>query len=209
MRSQIGFAAWFTLACAATALAAPCETPEACLQAVAAVQRETRTFTARFEQTKYLSLLNEPLVTSGRFAFQQPGEVLWVLDEPPVTVRVDQAGVHVPDLPAAAHVDLAPFGAVLRELSGIFTGSWERVQRHFEVRVQPGAEMVRVALVPRNPAWQQMFKSMEISFTQPSLLLAAIRLDENLGDRVEIRFSDVHRNDAVAAAAFTAAGQGR
>jgi outer membrane lipoprotein carrier protein LolA len=184
-----------------SAAAALCGTPEACRQAIEANQRTTRTLSARFIQTKHLSLLTEPLTSTGRFAMRPPGEVLWELDDPHVTVRIDSDGVHIPNLPAE-RAEMAPFSAVFRELSGVFTGSWDRLEERFVMTVTPDATAVRIRLEPRSADWQRMFRSMELSFAQPELILTKVRLDERLGDSVEIAFSDVHRNDAVAAAAF-------
>jgi len=190
---------------AAQVAAAACETPQSCLEAIGASQRDTRVLSARFVQTKRLSLLTEPLISTGRFAFRQPGELLWELDTPRVTVRIDKSGVHIPDVPAAQYADLAPFSGMMRELSAVFTGSWDRVEASFTVTVMPEPNVVRVSLVPRNPEWQRMFRAMELSFLRPDLLIHTIRLDERLGDSVEIAFSDIHRNDAVAAAVLDTA----
>jgi outer membrane lipoprotein-sorting protein len=186
---------------ATTTPAAVCETAAACRRAIEASQRDTRTFSARFVQTKHLSLMSEPLVSTGRFALR-PGEVLWVLDEPRVRVRIDRDGVHVPTMGAAEQADLAPFGALFRELAAVFTGSWDRLEDSFAVSVTPEEHAVRVRLTPRSAEWQRVFHAMDLSFTTPTLVLSAIRLEESLGDSLEIQFSDIHRNDAVAAAAF-------
>jgi outer membrane lipoprotein-sorting protein len=187
--------------------AALCDSTEACLRVVEESQRSTRALTARFEQTKHLSLLAEPLVSRGRFAFKQPDQVLWQMEEPSFTVRIDQQGVHLPDLPnAQAEVAaMAPFSAMLRELSGVFTGSLSNVRRTFEVQAEGDVAAIRVRLVPRSPQWQRMFRAIELSFATPDMVMKTIRLDEALGDHLEIVFSDVHRNDAVADAAFDAA----
>ena len=98
--------------------AGPCAGTDACLQVIETSQRTTRALSARFEQTKHLSLLAEPLVTRGLFAFRQPDQVMWRVDEPPITVRIDRDGIHLPDLPGAKDemAALAPFSAMMRQL---------------------------------------------------------------------------------------------
>jgi hypothetical protein len=205
MRWLIGLATAL-LATGAPRAWAACDDTDACLRAVERSQRSTRALSARFRQTKHLSLLAEPLVSTGRFAFRQPDQILWQLDEPRLTVRIDRQGIHLPDLPdAAAEVAaVTPFSNVLRELSGVFTGSLSAVRTSFEVRAEGDATAIRVHLVPRSAQWQRMVRSIDVSFAQPDLVVQAMRLDESLGDHLEIVFSDIHRNDTVAEAAIGA-----
>ncbi len=189
------------------AAGAVCEGTDACLHALEASQRETRALSARFEQTKHLRLLAEPLVSRGRFAFKHPDQVLWRIDEPAITVRIDRDGIHVPERPAvqAEVAALAPFSTMLRQLSGVFTGSLSTVRSTFDVSAEGNARGIGVRLVPRDAQWRRMFRSIDLSFAGPELVIAAIRIEEALGDSLEIVFSDIHRNDDVASAAFDAA----
>ncbi len=203
MRPPIALIAALLLTHAAAAFAV-CDSTEACLHAIEAGQRATRTLAARFEQTKHLSLMSEPLVSRGRFAFKAPDQVLWQIDEPKVTVRIDQQGVHLPDLPnaAAEMASLAPFSEMMRELSGLFTGSLTTVQKSFDVTAMGEVTVIRVHLVPRSQQWQQMFRTIDLTFAPPDMAMHTIHIDESLGDSLEIVFSDVHRNDGVADAFF-------
>jgi hypothetical protein len=193
-----------TLAALVALLNAPawavCDSTDACLQAIEASQRGTRALSAKFEQTKYLSLLAEPLTTHGRFAFKAPDQILWQIDEPAFSVRIDRGGVHLPDLPQArAEVAaMAPFTAMLREISGVFAGSLNSVRNAFEVTARGDAAAIQVQLIPRSAQWQRMFRSLDLTFAMPDLVMNRVRIEEALGDRLEIVFSDIHRNDAIA-----------
>jgi hypothetical protein len=184
--------------------AALCDGTDACLRVLEASQHETRALSARFEQTKHLSLLAEPLVSRGQFAFRQPDEVLWRIDEPPITVRIDRDGIRVPEFPAvkAEVAALAPFSNMLRPLAGVFTGSLSTVRNTFHVSAEGDATVIRVRLVPRDEQWRRMFRAIDLSFAGPDMVIATIRIEEALGDRLEIAFSDIHRNDEDAGAAF-------
>jgi len=198
--------ALMAIVCArAAAGATPCDSPETCLQVIARNQSATRSLSARFRQTKHLSLLTEPLVSTGRFAFQQPDQILWQLDEPRVTVRIDRQGIHLPDLPGAAAdaAALAPFSDVMRQLSGLFTGSTSTVESKFVVQAQADDASIRLHLVPRDAQWQRMVRALDVTFLLPAGVVKTMRLDEAIGDHLEIEFSDIHRNDGVADAAFS------
>lgn len=183
---------------------AVCDSTDACLHAIEESQRSTRAVSARFEQTKHLSLMNEPLVSRGQFAFKQPDQVLWQIEEPAITVRIDRTGVHLPNIPnAEAEVAaLGPFSNMMRELSGVFTGSLGTVRKTFDVRAEGDERAIHVHLMPRNAEWQRMFRSVALSFALPDLTMKSIHIDEALGDSLDIIFTDVHRNDAAAEAAF-------
>jgi hypothetical protein len=189
------------------AAAAPCAGTDACMQLIETSQRSTRALSARFEQTKHLSLLTEPLITRGQFAFREPDQVLWRVDEPAITVRIDRNGIHLPDVPGLKDevAALAPFSAMMRQLSGLFTGSLSAVRTTFDVTAAPDGGAIRVQLVPRDPQWQRMFRSIDVRFAGPDWTVTALHIDEALGDSLDIKFSDVHRNDAVAHAALDAA----
>jgi outer membrane lipoprotein-sorting protein len=205
-------AAWIAVALVAVcgicraAAAVPCAGTDACLSLIETSQRTTRALSARFEQTKHLSLLAEPLVTRGEFAFRQPDQVLWRVDEPPITVRIDRGGIHLPDLPGAKDemAALAPFSAMMRQISGLFTGSLRDVRDTFEVTAAPDAGAIRVHLVPRSTQLQHMFRSIDMLFVAPEWLVTTLHFEESLGDSLDITFSDIHRNDAVAHAALDA-----
>jgi hypothetical protein len=190
----------------ATALAV-CESTDTCLRVIEESQRATQTLSARFEQTKHISLLAEPLVTRGQFAFRQPDQFLWRVSDPPITVRIDRDGIHLPEIPEAkAEVAaLAPFSAMIRQLSSLFSGSLTAVRDTFEVKAEADGGAILVHLVPRQAQWQHTFRSIAMSFIGPPWVVTTIHIEEPLGDSLDIAFSDTHRNDAAANAAFDAA----
>lgn len=190
------------LLAAAPVLALPCTGTEDCLRRLEASQQSLQVMAARFEQTKHLSLLNEPLTSRGRFAFRRPDQVLWEVEDPPLRIRIDGSGVHLPDLPGLKEeaAAMAPFAQMMREMGSVFTGSLSGLSRSFDVSANPHADGVDLRLTPQTPQGRRMFAVIEVSFRGADLRIDSIRLQEALGDRLEIRFSDVHYNDPAAAA---------
>lgn len=184
----------------------PCDSSAACLRVLEASQRTTRALSARFEQTKHVSLLAEPLVTRGQFAFRQPDQVVLRVDDPALTVRIDRDGIHLPDLPGAQDevAALAPFGTMMRQLSGSFTGALSTMSSAFTVTAAADGNVIRVHLVPRDAQWRRTIGAIDLSFAGPNWVVAKIHIEESLGDSLDIVFSNVHRNDDVANAAFDA-----
>jgi hypothetical protein len=62
-----------------------------------------------------------------------------------------------------------------------------------------------VHLIPRDGQLQRLFRSIDMSFAAPEWVAVTVHLEEALGDSIDIAFSDIHRNDAVASAAFNTA----
>src|ERR1700675_1665596 len=176
--------------------AGACAGTAACLQAIETSQRTTRALSARFEQTKHVSLLAEPLVTRGQFAFRQPDQVVLRVDDPALTVRIDRDGIHLPDLPGAQDevAALAPFGTMMRQLSGSFTGALSTMSSAFTVTAAADGNVIRVTLVPRDAQGRRTIGAIDLSFAGPNWVVAKIHIEESLGDSLDIVFSNVHRN---------------
>lgn len=201
-----------SLAGVAPALA-ECSSTEACLRAIEAAQRETRTIEADFVQVKHLSLLDEPLTSSGRFVFKRPDRIRLQVDQPqPTTIVINGKDVSIPslmNLPASEKqaIAMAPIAGMFTQLGAIFTGSTRTLQEGFEVAArQADADTIEVKLKPRVAAWQRLFRSIEIHFGGPDLLAQQLRLEDGFGDQLDITLRNVQRNRDVPDASFDASG---
>jgi outer membrane lipoprotein-sorting protein len=90
---------------------------------LAAAQASTRSIDARFVQTKHLSLLDEPLVSTGRFRFRRPDHVRLDVETPhPSTILIAGRSVTIPGLPATEQRAVAesPMAAMFTELGAVF-----------------------------------------------------------------------------------------
>ena len=182
-----------------------CTSTLTCLRALEQAQRETRTITARFVQTKRLSLLDEDLVSTGSFAFRQPDQVLWKVEEPrPMTVLVTGHGVIIPGLPELDRRAMAvgPLPTMFRQMGAILAGSVETAKQDFDMTAHEEGDAIRVKMVPRESQARRVFRELHISFAGEHLLVKGIRLENALGDRLDISFSEVRRNGDVPDSTF-------
>jgi outer membrane lipoprotein-sorting protein len=185
-----------TLLLAAPARAACASTAE-CLGRIEAAQRDLHTLRARFVQTKRLSLLDEPLESSGWFLFKRPDRVRWETEAPErLTVVISGREVHIPNLPESERQALAmsPLTTMLSRLGALFTGEVRALEQGFEITATDRGSAIQVELVPREEAWRQSFRRIDLAFAAPEMTIAGIRLENALGDSVEIRFEEVVRN---------------
>lgn len=199
------------LVCAMVALATsvraipPCATTEACLQQIETAQQATETLSARFTQTKHMSLLSEPLVATGRFAFKRPDRILWEIEQPDkATVIINGGQLVIPGLAEKERQALAtlPVATALSQIGALFTGDVQALRDTFDATASADSDAIQVHLVPREQAAQGMFSRIDLAFAAPRLTLRSIRLENRLGDRVEVALDDVVVNAALPDALF-------
>jgi outer membrane lipoprotein-sorting protein len=184
---------------------ARCSSTATCLQAIEQAQKETRTLAAAFVQVKHLNLLEEPLVSSGRFVFKRPDRMLLKIEQPqPASVVINGQDVQIPNLPARERQALGnlPIASTFTKLGAIFTGSMQELQGNFEVAAFEEDGTIHVRLVPRRSAGQAMFQTIEIVFSGADLTARQIQLQDVLGDTVQITLRDVQRNIEVPDSTF-------
>lgn len=179
------------------AAAAPCDSTAACLTVLAAAQASTRTVDARFVQTKYLSLLDEPLVSTGRFRFRRPDHVRLDVETPrPATILIAGRSLTIPGLTETERQAVAgsPMAAMFTELGALFAGTLDRAPAHFAIEARAVGDAIEVTLTPTAPDYQRLFRAIALRFAGPETTVQSMRLDEALGDRLEVELRDVRRN---------------
>jgi outer membrane lipoprotein-sorting protein len=206
-RKRAGRFVWLVLLAAVPARAA-CDSTDSCLQAIDAAQADTSSISARFTQTKHLSLLDEPLVSTGRFMFRRPDRMRLDIASPrAATIVINGSQISIPGIPGRDTEQLAmtPMASMFSELGAMFGGSTTALRRHFQVAAAPADGAIEVTLTPTVRAWQRLFRTIQLRFAEPDLVLSSMRLDDALGDRLEIVMSDVQRNPDLPDSLFTIA----
>jgi outer membrane lipoprotein-sorting protein len=188
------------------ASASACTDSAACLREIGEAQKQLRSLSARFVQTKHLALLEEPIVSTGTFAFKQPGQVLWKIDDPAFEVKIDGSKIQLPPGEDAGMRAMPPgLESLLGAMSAVFTGDIDAAARRFDMRAGQDGNDIVVRMSPKSEADRRLLGDLRLTFARPDLTLRAVRLQETVGDSVDIVFRDVHRNDGVADAAMGAA----
>ena len=185
--------------------AAPCTSTDTCLQQIESAQRATASIQARFTQTKHMSLLQQPLVATGRFSFKRPDRVRWQIEQPdPATVIINGGRLVIPGLPENERraLETMPVATALGQFSALFAGDLSAVRDSFDATAEQGDVGIAVRLVPRQQGAQGMFTRIDLTFAAPDLTLRMIRLENRLGDRVEVVLEDVVVNAALSDALF-------
>jgi outer membrane lipoprotein-sorting protein len=199
-------AALLLILLAGAAEAAPCDSTPACLAVLNAAQAATHSVDARFLQTKHLSLLDEPLVSTGRFRFRRPDHVRIDVETPrPSTMLIAGRSIRIPGLPASEQQALtgSPLAAMFIELGAVFAGNLQQAPAHFTVAARGGDDGIELTLTPTAPEYQRLFRTITVRFAGPETMLQSMRLDDALGDHLELELRDVRRNVDLPDAIFT------
>jgi len=182
---------------ATAAEAAACATTDACLAAVREAQRNLESMTADFVQVKYVQLLDEPVTSRGKLSFRRPDRMRLEIEEPVrSTVLIRGREIHIPGVSESDRraMAAAPAAAMFTQLGAVFTGDTEKLGAGFDVTAAGAGDDVEVTLVPRPESWRTVWRRMQITFGGSDLMARQIRLDDALGDRLEIRLQNVKRN---------------
>jgi len=181
---------------------AGCGTPEQCFARMVAAQRDVAAIEARFRQTKHVALMAEPLVSEGRFSFERPDRVRWVMESPePLVVEVQGDALRAGPPGEVEAVDAGPAVLLFRDLAGIFTGAadWAGGGRF---ALGPGTMGPNsFVLTPRDPSVGRVLSAIEIELDPEQGGPRRVVLREAGGDRTEIVLSDVEVRRAGAAGA--------
>lgn len=148
-------------------------------------------------QTKYLALLDEPLVSTGRLRFRRPDRVRLDVETPrPATIVIAGDQVIIPGLPDSERRALAasPMAAMFRDLGVLFAGQLTKVSPHFTVEARAADDGIDVTLTPTAAGSERAVRRIALRFAGPHRVIRTMRIDEALGDRVEIELSDVRRD---------------
>ncbi len=191
--------------CGPAAAAVCASTPE-CLQAVERLQGATRTLSADFTQVKHVSLLTEPVVSTGHLLVKRPDHVLVrILTPNPLTVRINNGELDIPGMSERDRqaLAMAPVTGLGGSLGAIFSGSISALAQNFDVTATGDAAGVTMRLVPKDATVRQSVRAIALRFEGPELLIRRVQLDDALGDTLEITLDRVQRNVDIPDTVFT------
>jgi len=156
--------------------------------------RRTVALSARFEQTRHLKALQDPLVTTGRLDYRKGGRLLWHTDPPSesdLVLEGETATLKMPGMSSGQAFDLSSepgMGKVFETLRAVLEADLERLTSLFELKVVR-SQPLGVSLKPRNEALARVLQGIRLDFDAGYRLLQ-VSLREPDGDRTDIAFRD-------------------
>lgn len=184
---------WLTLFLSLLSLPAISAEPDTLAQ-ISAQMEQHPVVRAEFVQSKQMSVLKRPLVTSGHLVFSRRHGVLWQIEQPYrmsyvlgeeriIEIAADgtrrERGLR--DVPGLAEV-----GRVVRAMLGTNTVVLREL---FEVSVQGSPEKWNIDLKPRQSQVAQFISGLHLAGGR---FVESIRIGETSGDTTQIRFRNTH-----------------
>jgi len=198
------------LACAivagtATLSAAPVTLAQV-IKKVQEQQKKTTTLQADFRQEKELALLAKPEVSTGKFTFSRPSNVLWTYEAPKRVQMVIADGVLTtwyPELGKAERIDVKKFEDRIFKYMGA-TGAIEELARYFDFTFTDSKSKPTylLDLTPKNKAVAKRVQRIKLYIDKTTYLTSRIEYVEGDGDITRYEFTNMRINEPVPSSRF-------
>jgi outer membrane lipoprotein-sorting protein len=169
-------------------------------------QKKTATLQADFRQEKELALLAKPEVSTGKFTFSRPNNVLWSYDAPKRVQMVISAGTlttYYPDLAKAEKIDVKRFEDRIFKYMGA-SGAIDELARYFDFTFTntPSKPDYVLDLKPKTRTVAKRVQRIKLWIDKQSFLTSKIEYVEGDGDITRYEFKNIKLNEPVPASRF-------
>jgi outer membrane lipoprotein-sorting protein len=177
------------------------------IQKVQMAQAKTNTLQADFRQEKTLALMAKPEVSTGRFVYSKPNNVLWTYDAPKRVTMLIASGMlttYYPDLNKAEQIEVKRYqdrifkymgaSAALDEL-----GAWF----NFTFTNTSNKPYYTLDLDPKSKTIAKRVRHIRIYIDKQSYLTTQFEYTEGDGDKTRYEFTSVKVNGPVEQSRFT------
>ncbi len=181
-------------------------TLESVIRKVQEQQKATKTLQADFHQEKELALLSKPEVSSGKFVFSKPNNVLWSYDSPRRVEMLISRGTLTtwfPELNKAERVDVSRFEDRIFKYMGA-SGAIDDLGRYFDFTFTDTATNPSFVLdlTPKNRAVAKRVRRIKIWIDKSTYLTSKLEYVEGDGDITRYEFTHIRINQPIAQSRF-------
>jgi outer membrane lipoprotein-sorting protein len=176
------------------------------------VQTNLQSWSGDFTQTRHLTVLNQPLVSTGK-VWVRRGEFRWELGQPAQTIVVrtpDQLLIVYPRLKRAEKYPLdaaapGPMKDALALLDASLPRDRASMEEHFRlVSATMTNDILQMTLQPRSESARKMIGEVVIGFHTNDFLIASTEMKFADGSRLQNTFTNIVLNQPPAEDLFTA-----
>ena len=169
-------------------------------------QKKTSTLQADFRQEKELALMSKPEVSTGKFVFSRPNNVLWTYEAPKRVQMVIADGVlttYYPELGRAERIDVKKFEDRIFKYMGA-TGAIDELARYFDFTFTDSKSkpVYVLDLTPKNKAVARRVQRIKLSIDKQTYLTSRIEYVEGDGDITRYEFTNLRINEPVPPSRF-------
>ncbi len=162
--------------------------------------RSFTNITAHVVQSKYLRILQEPIVSEANLWFQRPGLFRWEVVKPAPSLALCDGKsfwMYYPEFHQAERYPLDALRLGSNPLKVITASLGENpawLTNLCDVAVYASPERYRLEAVPRDAREKQFVAKLILDFLRHSFVLERTVMESKNGDRTESRFLDSHIN---------------
>lgn len=183
------------------------ERKESMLQQIGRTAASLKTMQCDFEQTKYLSLLNDKMVSKGRMYYKQEYLLRWEYDMPYRYIFIlNDAKVILKSARQKEVIDVKSsrlFQEIVRIMMSSVTGKCLTEDKDFQVTLYIKGQEWIARLVPRKKEMKQMFRTITLHFCPERSMVSEIEMSEQSGDLTRIVLTNVQANILIDEKVFT------
>jgi outer membrane lipoprotein-sorting protein len=206
---------FFALALSTAALAIPAaaarpanpDSLDEVIRKVQVAQTNTNTLEADFRQEKTLALLSKPEVSTGRFVYSKPNNVLWTYDAPRRVTMLIANGMlttYYPDLNKAERIEVKRYQDRIFKYMGA-SGAIDELGAWFNFTFTNTSDKPYYVLdlAPKNKAIAKRVRHIKIFIDRKSYLTTQFEYTEGDGDKTRYEFLNIKINAPVAQSRFS------
>ena len=165
-------------------------------------QNKTATLQADFKQEKTLALLSKPEVSTGRFVYQKPNNVLWTYDTPKRVTMLIANGMmttYYPELNKAEQIEVKRYQDRIFKYMGA-SGALDELAMYFNFTFSNRADLPAFVLdlQPKTKSIAKRVGHIKIWIDKKSYLTTQFEYTEGDGDTTRYEFTNVKINEPVA-----------
>ncbi|MEA2325701.1 MAG: hypothetical protein QOE68_660 [Thermoanaerobaculia bacterium] len=215
MSQSISIRKFLALAFSLAALAMPAlaaKSPKAdslddVIRKVQLAQAKTNTLQADFRQEKSLALMAKPEVSTGRFIYSKPNNVLWTYDAPKRVTMLIANGMlttYYPDLNKAERIEVKRYQDRIFKYMGA-SGAIDELGAWFNFTFTNTSDKPYYALDldPKSKTIAKRVRHIRIYIDKTSYLTTQFEYTEGDGDKTRYEFTNVKVNAPVEQSRFT------
>jgi len=169
-------------------------------------QKKTTTLQADFKQEKTLALLAKPEVSTGRFTYQKPNNVLWIYDTPKRVTMLIANGMmttYYPDLNKAEQIEVKRYQDRIFKYMGA-SGALDELATFFNFTFSNRADQPAFVLdlEPKTKSIAKRVKHLRIWIDKKTYLTTKFEYTEGDGDMTRYEFTNVKINEPIGPSRF-------
>jgi len=159
--------------------------------------KSIKTLKSNFVQEKYLSVLEKPLISNGKFAFKKQNKILWQYTNPiNYTIAINNGTFVIKDEQKTSKYDIES-NPVFKQINELILSSIKGDiinNNNFELNFFENKNLYLAIMIPKNPNLKKIISKIEMSFSKKDFSVEKVKMIETNEDYTIIRFKNKQKN---------------